>query len=281
MKQLIVSADDFGLTRSTNEGIVLGWKEGIVTNINLIPSGSAVDDALGFLKYNKVPEIGVHLALTETAPLTNPRLIRSLNEKNGRFPASHVKFLNRFLSGKIDTEHIKIELRSQMDKAAQSGSRITNISSHEHIHMVPVIFKIFIEIAKEYKVPYIRMLRRERVIPPPGVKKLYRLAVVSFLEGIIKRMLRKSGLHAADNFLGFLDSGVLSEDILVNMVKNLKEGVTELVAHPGFLGPEILDNYRFHINCEEELYALTSPKVKRLIEQSGIKLVRYGDLAQI
>jgi predicted glycoside hydrolase/deacetylase ChbG (UPF0249 family) len=278
MKQLIVSADDLGLTKSTNEGILLGWKEGIVTNINFISSGSAAEDAIGLLKYNKVPEIGVHLALTETAPLTNPRLIRSLIEKSGRFPASHSKFLSRLLSGKIDTEHIKTEFRSQMNRAAQSGARITNISSHEHIHMIPIVMKAFIEIAKEYKIPYIRLLRREKVSPPLSPKKLYRLAVVSCFEGIMKMGLRKSGLHYTDNFMGFLDSGALTENVLIGMIKNLKEGVTELVAHPGFLGPEILDNYRFHINCEEELYALTSPKVKRLIAESGIKLVRFGDL---
>jgi len=278
MKQLIVSADDLGLTRSTNEGILLAWKEGIVTNINFIPSGSAADDAIGLLKYNKVPEIGVHLALTETTPLTNPRLIGSLREKNGRFPASHSNFLGRLLSGKIDIEHIKTEFRSQMDRAAQSGARITNISSHEHIHMIPVVLKVFIEIAKEYKIPYIRMLKIEKVNPPLSLRKLYRFAIVSCFEGIMKMGLRKSGLRYADNFMGFLDSGSLNENILIGMVKNLKEGVTELVAHPGFLGPEILDNYRFHINCEEELYALTSPKVKRLITESGIKLVSYGDL---
>jgi len=278
MKQLIVSADDLGLTRSTNEGILLGWKEGIVTNINFIPSGSAADDALGLLKYNKVSEIGVHLALTETAPLTNPRLIGSLKGKNGRFPAAHSKFLGRLIVGKIDTEHIRTEFRSQMDRAAQSGARITNISSHEHIHMIPIILKVFIEIAKEYKVPFVRMLKIEKVSPPISLKKLYKLATVSCFKGIMKMGLRKSGLRYADNFIGFLDSGALNENILIGMIKNLKEGVTELVAHPGFLGPEILDKYRFHINCEEELYALTSPKVRRLITGNGIKLVSYGDL---
>ena len=278
MKQLIVSADDLGLAKSTNEGILLGWKDGVVTNINLMPSGLAADDALGLLKYNKVPEIGVHLALTETTPLTNPRLIRSLIEKSGSFPASHSKLLSRLLSGRIDLEHIKTEFRSQIDRAAESGARITNVSSHEHIHMIPVILRIFVDIAKEYKVPYIRLLRRENISPPLSLRKLYRSAVVSGFEGIMKMGLRKSGLLSTDNFLGFLDSGTLNENILIGMVKNLKEGVTELVAHPGFLGPEIMDNYRFHANCEEELFALTSPKVKRLIAERGIKLVSFGDL---
>jgi len=54
--------------------------------------------------------------------------------------------------------------------------------------------------------------------------------------------------------------------------------VTELVTHPGFLDPEVLYRYRFHKNCEEELYALTSPKAKRAITDNGITLSQYGDL---
>ncbi|MCX5679426.1 MAG: ChbG/HpnK family deacetylase, partial [Candidatus Omnitrophica bacterium] len=78
MKKLIVTADDFGLTHSINEGILMAAREGIVTNINLIPTGDASGDAIAVIKYDKIPEIGVHLALTETRPVTNIRLISSI-----------------------------------------------------------------------------------------------------------------------------------------------------------------------------------------------------------
>jgi predicted glycoside hydrolase/deacetylase ChbG (UPF0249 family) len=278
VKKLIVTADDFGLTHSVNEGVWMAAREGIVTNINLIPTGDASTDAIAIVKYNKIPEIGVHLALTETRPVTNIRLIASLVDKGGAFPASRVKFLRKLFSGRIDIEQVKIELKSQMDKAAQSGARITNLSSHEHLHMIPELFKVLAGLAKEYGVRYLRVLKKEAIAPPISLSKVFRSALVGYFYPGMEKLLKRSGLNTADNFLGFLDSGAVREDVLLRMLGSVGEGVTELVTHPGFLEPEILERHRFHINCEEELYALTSPKAKKAISDNGIKLCRYGDL---
>lgn len=278
MKRLIVSADDFGLTHSINEGILRSAAEGIVTNINLIPTGPAADDAIAVIKYDKIPEIGVHLALTETSPAASVRLIKSLVDPNGMFPRSRIDFLKKLFSGRIDLEHVKTEFRSQMDKASQSGALVTNLSSHEHLHMIPGIFAIIADVARECGIRYLRVLRREPMAPPVSPKKIFRSAVVSYFSPGMDRMLKKSGLAAADNFLGFLDSGAVREDVLLRMIRGIGEGVTELVTHPGFLDPEVFDRYRFHTNCEEELYALTDPKVKKAIADNGITLCKYGNL---
>ena len=279
MKKLIVTADDFGLTHSINEGILMAVREGIVTNINLIATGDAANEAISIIKYDKIPEIGVHLALTETRPVTSLRLIASLVDESGAFPGTRIGFLRKLFSGRIDIEHVKIELKSQIDKAAHSGARITNLSSHEHLHMIPEIFKVVTDLAKEYGVNYIRVLKKEAIIPPFSLKKIFRSAVVKYFHPGMEKLLKRSALSAADHFLGFLDSGAIGEDVLLRMLQGVNEGVTELVMHPGFLDPVVLHCYRFHINCEEELYALTSPRVKRVIAANGIKLSKYGDLA--
>ena len=278
MKRLIVTADDFGLTHSINEGILMASREGIVTNINLIPTGDASSAAIATINYDKIPEIGAHLAITETRPVTSVRLISSIVDKDGLFFSSRAKFLKKLFSGHIDMEHVKIELKSQMDKAAHSGARITNLSCHEHLHMIPGIFKVITGLAKEYGVGYVRVLKKEPIEPPFSLKKVFRSAVVGYFCPGMEKLLKKSALNTADNFIGFLDSGAMDERVLLRMIRGVTEGVTELVAHPGFLDPEVLSHYRFHINCEEELYALTDPKTKRAIADSGIKLCRYGDL---
>ena len=280
MKKLIVTADDFGLTQSINEGILMASREGIVTNINLIPTGGAANDAIALIKYNKIPEIGVHLALTETRPVTSIRLISSLIDGSGSFPGSRIAFLGKLFSGHIDMEHVKVELKSQMDKAAHSGARITNLSSHEHLHMIPEIFRVITGLAKEYGVRYVRVLKKEAIVAPFSMNKVFRSAVVDYFRPGMEKLLKRSALSTADNFLGFLDSGAMGESVLLRMLKDIKEGVTELVAHPGFLDPEVLHHYRFHINCEEELYALTGPKIKRAVADNGIKLCKYGDLVE-
>ena len=279
MKKLIVTADDFGLAHSINEGILMAYRDGIVTNINLIPTGDAANDAIAVIKYDKIPEIGVHLALTETRPATSTRLISSIVEEDGSFSGSRAGFLRKLFSGNVDIEHVKIEFKSQMDKAAHSGAMITNLSSHEHLHMIPEIFKVVTALAKEYGVRYVRVLKKEAVVPPFSLNKLFRSAVAGYFRPGMEKMLRKSALLTADNFFGFLDSGRICEEALLRMLADIKEGVTELVVHPGFLDPEVLGRYRFHINCEEELCALTGPKAKKAIIDNGISLCKYGDLA--
>ena len=83
MKRLIVTADDFGMTKRINEGIVKAHREGIVTFLNFLPSGEAFDDAARIAKELNLKEIGAHLALTETIPVTAPEKIQNLVAKDG------------------------------------------------------------------------------------------------------------------------------------------------------------------------------------------------------
>ena len=279
MKQLIVSADDFGLARGINEGIAKAFREGIVTSINIIPSGDAYYDALSALKGTKPSEIGAHLALTETAPVTIPGKIPTLVDGDGRFCRNHRKFFSRLISKKISREDIYTELRSQMERLKEIGLPITSISGHEHIHMYPDILKIFLEIAKEYRVPAIRYLHGDSIAGYITFKKLYRKAVLVFFGKSMGLAIRKAGIRCTDNFLGFLDSGNLEEETLIGMFKALRDGTTELVTHPGLLSPEVLDKCIFHQRCETDLAALVSKRVKKVISDKGIRLIKFSDLA--
>ena len=277
MKKLIVAADDFGLTKSVNEGIVKAHKEGIVTCLNFLPSGDAFEDALRLAKEIGLKEAGAHLALTETSPSANPSKIPTLVADGNRFYKGHGQFLRKLLFGKIDLDQVYIELKSQLDRVEGSGVRITNLSSHEHIHMMPEILDIFVKLAKEYDIPAIRYPHGDYSSSPYSLRKIYKRTILSCLAGSMTRTMRASGIISPDHFLGFLDSGKLTEDIVLGMLGFLAEGTTELVCHPGFLGPEVLDRYAFHKNCEAELFALTSRRVKKLINERGIKLVSYGE----
>lgn len=278
MKYLIVAADDFGLTTSVNAGIYKAMREGVVTALNLMPSGDAFDDAVSLAKSLDTKEIGAHLSLTESSPVSGKNKIPTLTDKDGRFRKNHMAFFLEYLFGKISTDEVYSELRAQLDKLKDAGARPLCLSSHEHIHMVPGILKIFLKLAKEYDIPSIRCVRSEPVIPPMGVKKVFKSLIGRYLANVNAEGYKCSTIVCADNFLGFLDSGSLNEAILEKMITSLKDGVTELVCHPGFIGPEILEKYRFHLNCEDELFALTSKKIRKLIEREKIGLVGYSEL---
>lgn len=281
MKYLIVSADDFGLSDSINNGIIKAYKGGIVTFLNFIPAGPAFENVLEFTKDVKLDEIGAHLALTQITPVTDPSGISTLVAKDKKFHKSYIQFLLNLLLGKIDTGQIYIELKNQLDILKKTGIPITNLSSHEHIHMVPAILDIFIRLAKEYDIPSIRCLGSEKIFGSVTMKKIYKKVVLQAFAKKMAEKMRKSEIIFADNFLGFLAAGALQESVLIKMIGSLKNGTTELVCHPGFLSPEVLDRCVFHSNCESELSAVTSNNVKDIVKEKDIKLIKFGELVRM
>lgn len=278
MKRLIVSADDFGFSESINEGIVKAYEEGIVTHLNLMPAGGAFDDALTKARALKLREAGAHLVLTEEMiPLSGPHRVVSLVRKNNKFHRSHKEFFLNLLLRKIDVPHIYRELKNQLEILKKTGIRLTCLSSHEHIHMVGAILRIFLKLAEEYDIPSVRYLGNDVYAPPFGVKKFYRSVLLSYFEKDMGRILNMSDAIHTDSFMGFIESGNINEETLLAMLGFLKAGTTELACHPGFLSPELLEEGDFHLNCEAELAALVSRRVKKLVKDKGIKLITYGE----
>lgn len=271
MKYLIITADDLGLTKSVNEGIAKAYREGIVNSISVIPTGEAFADALQTIKDLGLKEVGAHLSLTETKPLLS----------SSKFYKNHNQFFLDLFLKKVDTGTIYKELKAQLELLNNIGIKITHINSHEHIHIIPQIFNIFIQLAKEYNIPAIRFPIGDRLPAVLSIKENYKSFVLNYFAGRIKNDLSNSGLAHTDFFLGLLDAGKLTEDKLIGMLGDLKDGATELVCHPGFLSPEVLDSYKWHIGAEAELFALTDPRIKGAIKSNDIRLITYGELLSV
>lgn len=276
MKRLIVTADDFGLTGSVNRGIIKAYKEGIVTYLNLIPTGEAFEEAVGLLRENGIEEVGAHLALTETYPAADPERIRSLVGKDGRFCAHNPELFFKLAFKKIDRSQIYTELRAQLAAITGQGVRVTCLSGHEHVHMMPGVLEVFLRLAGENSIRSIRYPGGERPSGIIGPSGLYKAAVLRVFSGAMARAADGAGLGRTGGFAGFYDSGKLDESALLRIIDSVGEGTTELVCHPGFLGPEILDRYRFHIRCEEELYGLTGRRARAALERNNISLATFG-----
>ncbi|MBP7055859.1 MAG: ChbG/HpnK family deacetylase [Candidatus Omnitrophica bacterium] len=278
MRRLIVSADDFGIAKSVNEGIVKAFSEGIVTNVNIIPSGEAFQNAIESARRINLTEAGVHLALTEVRPVSGISEIPTLIPGGERFRSHYWGLFKDLFLNKINTDQIYKELKAQVSRAFDTGIRITSLSSHEHIHMMPAFLPVFIRLAVEYKIPFVRCLKKEKIVSALTPWKVFKNISVSFLGDKASDDIKRAGLFSTDNFMGLLDSGKIDEDRLSALIGTLNEGSTELVTHPGFLGPEVVDRYKFHLGCESELAALTGKKARLALEEHGVKLIKYSEL---
>jgi predicted glycoside hydrolase/deacetylase ChbG (UPF0249 family) len=278
MKQLIITADDFGITKSVNEGIARAYREGAITCVSFLPSGDAYQDAVARAGALGIKEMAAHLALTEVSPVSDPAKVSSLVTKSGRFNKSRISFFLKFFLGSIKTEEIYSELKAQLDLLKKAGIPIACLSGHEHIHMMPGILEIFIKLAKEYDIPSIRYMNDNSKIAGFDLAKIFRAMVQYLYRDNMKKSFGASSIKYADRLLGFIDSGRMGEKKLMMMLGGLPDGVTELVTHPGLMGPEIASRYKFHSNCERELKALTSPSVRSLISKNNITLTTFGSL---
>lgn len=271
MKYLIITADDLGLTKSINEGIAKACIEGIVTAASVIPAGDAFDDAVRMIKELPFKGIGAHLALTEIKPLLS----------TSRFIKDHNRLFFNVLFGRISTESMYAELKAQLELLKKSGLTITHINSHEHIHIIPSLLDIFIRLAKEYNIPAIRFPKGDCRPRGLSIKEHYRSFVLNYFAGMIKNKLEGSGLAYTDHFMGLLDAGRLDIGKLKTMFGILEDGVTEIVAHPGFLSPEVLDRFLWHKGSETELFALTDNRIKNAVKNNGIRLITFEEFLSL
>jgi hypothetical protein len=105
------------------------------------------------------------------------------------------------------------------------------------------------------------------------------MAPPGFAVSALRRRLRRAGLAINDHVFGIAWSGAMTEDRVLGLLPHLPEGVSEIYFHPATeITPALraaMPGYR----PTEELAALVSPDVRRRIDELGIRLVSYADLA--
>src|ERR1700730_2460373 len=84
VKQLIVNADDFGITENVNRGILDTHRDGIATSTTLLANGRTFEAAAAASKRFHRLGIGVHLDLTEGKPMADATKIPTLVNRGGR-----------------------------------------------------------------------------------------------------------------------------------------------------------------------------------------------------
>lgn len=242
MKRLLINADDFGFTSDVNAGIVCAHREGILPSTTLMATGDAFEDAVRLAHATPSLDVGCHLVLVQGRSLLTGR----------PFPDGPQGLIPLLLKRRIDVE---AELRAQLEKIVAAGIRPTHLDSHKHTHIVPAVFRAVVRLAREFQVPYVRV--------PLGW-------------GYYRRVSRLQGVRMTDHFLGFRLTGSLTEQSLAAALSRIREGTTEFMCHPGYLGPELRQaQTRLKESRLRELEALISPAVGALISHLGIELASF------
>ncbi|MFA5393600.1 MAG: ChbG/HpnK family deacetylase [Candidatus Ratteibacteria bacterium] len=262
---LIVNADDFGLCAEITTGIIKAHTEGIVTATSIVANGQYFREGIALLK-NTGLDAGVHLTLVGAEnPISGP--INGLVNDEGHFPANYREVVTRIVSGRFDRAALKKELFSQAGLIRDYGINPTHLDSHQHLHLLPAVRNIAFEIAKKFGIKWIRLPSSR----PAGLQEIG----VNLLNRALKSGAKRQGLCFTDSFLGFPERGRMDEERLSLILRRLKPGLAEMMVHPGY---DASGKYAWDYRWEDEIKALTSERVKKIIKEQGITLTNFRDL---
>lgn len=281
MKNLIINADDFGLHRVVNTGIIEGYQQGLITSTSLMSVGRAFDEAVQLSFENPGLGVGIHLTLVNEQPLSERKMIPSLVNNNDHMEENYIRFLLKFIKGQISLREVEIELTNQVQKAVDTGLPITHLDSHQHLHVVPGIIDIVLQLAEKFQIKAVRIpdepyfffggydFQPARALARGGLTFLARLA---------RQKVKRHGLIAPDHFLGMLAGGNMQEKFLNNIIEAVPEGTTEIMMHPGTENEILRSLYKWDLHWQEELAAVTSQAICKKITDKEIELLSFGEL---
>lgn len=287
MTQLILNADDFGMTRGVNEGIIRAHREGVLTSTSLMAGGAAFEDAVERANQNPGLGVGCHLVLVGGQAVAKRTEIPSLADDAGRLPATLPGFVARVTSGMIRMEEIEREMRAQIEKLRAAGIEPTHLDTHKHTHAHPRVMEALGRVAQAAGIKRIRKpiesirdsWESSRGEGARITLQLIASVAVSAMEPQFESIARKYGLRSPDHFLGLAMTGHMGPSKLRQMIETLTDGQAEIMVHPGLCDEELIQsNSRLKQQRQLELEGLLDPGVRSAIEERGIRLISFREV---
>jgi predicted glycoside hydrolase/deacetylase ChbG (UPF0249 family) len=249
VKRLIVNADDLGRTPGVNRGIFDAHRRGLVTSATLMVNYPAAEEVRLLSELSPRLGIGLHLQLTGGPSQLPPARIPSLAGGDGRLPAKPDGL------AAADPAEVLAEARAQLARFRElMGREPTHFDSHHHSHRVGAVLAAIVALARETGRPV-------RPADPAQVE-----------------LLRREGVRTPDRFSEEFYGEQARVDVLVEILRRLPEGTTELMCHPAEVDAELRSTSSYAIPRTRELQALTSSEAREAARTSGVELVSYSGL---
>ena len=252
-------ADDYGISKSSNTRIEECLKKGVLNKISVLPNGDVSDFNERLLGENV--KLSLHLNLIEGYPLSKKEDVSLLVSDKGFFKHSFIGLflLSIFGNRSLLKKQLYNEIKMQIDfwKKEMGEETPILVDSHQHTHMIPLVFKTLMRVIKEenVEVEYIR-IPAEPILPyikspslyfkfrPIGLIKQW---LLKFLKFVNRKELKKANIKSA-LFMGIMFSGQLTEDKINKLLpyyKKQNENI-EIAFHPGYLESResLIDGFR-------------------------------------
>lgn len=276
VKNLIVTADDFGAAREVNEAVERAHRDGILTAASLMVAAPAAADAVRRAKTMPGLRVGLHLVLVEGKPVLPAGAVPDLVDASGHFRNDMARAgVAMFFRPKVRAQ-LGREIEAQFAAFAATGLTLDHVNAHKHFHLHPTIAGLMGETAAAYGAKGARVPLEPRGVlasierrNPSGVA-----ALTAPFARSLRRRFRRAGIAAPDSVFGLAWSGAMTEPRLKGLIEHLPDGLSEIYLHPA-TGPYpgSAPGYQY----AGELAALTDPGLPALLAAKAIRTGGFAD----
>jgi predicted glycoside hydrolase/deacetylase ChbG (UPF0249 family) len=207
IRPVVVVADDFGLSPAVNAGILEAFQRGLISATSLMANMPDFDAAVGAAHDLGLSDrLGVHLNLSEGQALSAeirgcPRLCAPDGEL-------HWKHRNVWRLDPAEKRGIAAEWRAQLGRVRDAGVAPSHLDSHHHVHTALAIGMIAITVAREFRVPTLRLSRNCGPDPGPAVRLYKRFFNGRIRSAGLSRMAYFGSAHDVESVLSSADGPV-------------------------------------------------------------------------
>ena len=281
MKKIIITADDYGMSRAVNDAIDAGIETGSITSTNVMTNMPYYREAVKLKNYDGV-SVGLHWVLACGKPILPANEIPSLVADNGEF-YPYAEFRRRLRKKFISFDDIKKELIAQYKLYYELMGQPDYWNTHQNTHVDFGIYRLFVDLAVELGINKMRSHQRIYVKGSDNFQKMplkWRM-----VEPIKAKMLdnwqknaHKKGIASPDGLVICLNkSDINKPEYLFANVNWRKKQIGEYVIHPAtendspYFG-KIVDQRI------QEYDMFSSLEIKKILNTNDVELVSYNAL---
>ena len=272
---VILHVDDAGMSHASNLGAIESVEKGVATSWSVMMPCPWVPEIAKYLKQHPEVDSGLHLTLTSEwslyrwPPLAGKPKVPGLVDDEGCLWRSVEQ-----TAAHATPDEIEAEIRAQVERAERLGVPITHLDSHMGtLFARPDYFERWAKVGIEKGIPILAM----------GGHAAYALKENPEASTKLRPWIPKiwnAGLPVIDDL--HTDSYVWKPEEktekLLALLKELKPGVTEILFHASIP----TDDFPLITSSSDsrlaDARALTSPAVKKLIQERGIILTTWKEL---
>jgi len=272
VKRLIITGDDFGLSRSVNEAIEEAHRRGFLTAASLMVGGKAATDAVDRARRFPSLKIGLHLVLVDGSSILPSQMIPDLVNPEGEFSSHLVRAGFNFFFRRRVKHQLEAEIRAQFDAFRKTGLPLDHVNAHHHMILHPTVSGIVLKVGRDYgmkamRLPYEPPLPSWRASRNGLLRRTGSSLLLSPWVSLLKERFKRAGVNSNDFVFGMNDSGQIPLDLMLRFLKFLPVGITEIYFHPG--------------SNKTELEALVHPALREALLASQIQTISFSDLVKL